>query len=88
VIVREWERRAAVRDLAPVRKRMTIERHAGAHWAAIKAAETILDKQPGDNLALRCYEEGVKRLQEQAERYRDPGRGGRNRNDQPPGGID
>ena len=52
---------------------MVVESRAGAHGAVITAAETILRGSPGDKLALKYREEFIKRLREQAERYRSPG---------------
>jgi hypothetical protein len=69
-IIREWERGAGDGDLAPVRKRMIVEYRAGAYGATLQATATILGKVPGDELARKYREESVKKLREQAERYR------------------
>ncbi|HVK19467.1 MAG TPA: hypothetical protein VM533_21210, partial [Fimbriiglobus sp.] len=73
-IVREWERGSGAGDLAPVRKRMIVEFRAGAYGAVLKATAIILGKSPADELARKYREESVKKLREQAERYRPPGR--------------
>ena len=73
-IIREWERGAGNADLAPVRKRMIVEFRAGAYGAVLQATATILGKLPADERAREYREQSIKKLREQAEQYRPPGR--------------
>jgi hypothetical protein len=53
---------------------MIVEFRAGAYGSALQATAIILGKLPDDERARQYREESVKRLREQAERYRPPDR--------------
>jgi tetratricopeptide (TPR) repeat protein len=68
-LVREWER-VAPGDLDAARKRMIVEFKAGSYATAIRASESVLEKQPGDRRALEYRDEATRRLRAQVDKKR------------------